>query len=271
MTDSMKDRMISTNDVRNAFRKITVIYWRDVTTLWRLPVNSIFMAILFFLLSLLFFASIVQQDALSTVTFQTLTLTPLLGNLHFLFIFLGPLYAIKIMNEETTSKMIDEYVLSPASLFSFLVARWLSLMTYMFAILFLSLIYPLASSVITDGVDWGSFLTGLFGIYLAVGFYFSIALFISSIFIETQNFLIIATLLSWVIILALFFLQTISQGLSNLYLQELFFYLGPNHHFQLFVSGSIRSYSVVYFLSFSFLFLWSALEMLNAKKTLRGP
>lgn len=171
------------------------------------------------------------------------------ANVNFLFLLFIPLITMKLFSEEQRQETMDLYWLSPAHAWHLVIAKFLSALTLVLAMLLMTCVFPL--------VIWGVGIHDfhlLGSSYLAVllnaSAYIALGLFCSSI----SGNQIIAALLS---VLGIMFLWMITWGghlNSNYLISEVFIYLGITSHFERILRGILGTQDLIYYASFIFIF-----------------
>ncbi len=172
--------------------------------------------------------------------------------LPWIFLFLSPAITMRLWSEEKKSGTIEWLLTMPVTNWQVVLAKFFSALSFLFIALLLTLSMPITISFLGD-VDWGV----LAGSYLGAAFlgaaYLSLGLFISSL---TKNQIIafvlglVACFLAFIIGYN-FILVSLPSGVS-----DVFAFLGLGSHFDNIARGVIDTKDIIYYLSFSFIFLW---------------
>jgi ABC-2 type transport system permease protein len=248
-----------------------------IWTLWKKEIDSYFSSPLAYVLiglfslitGIMFFNLLVTYSdgigAIPTnmandISFVEEVVIRLFANINFLFLIFIPLITMRLFSEEKRQETINLYWLSPLREWQVVVAKGLAALTLIFAMLLMTMLYPL--------IIWGvgiNDLSLLSSSYLSVLLnaicYISLGLFCSSI----SGNQIIAALLS---ILGIMFLWMITWGghlNSNYVLAEIFTYIGITSHFERILRGLIGTQDFIYYTSFVVIFGFLTVKSLGRR------
>ena len=209
----------------------------------------------------LFFNYLVQSRQMTTTTMTQGVITPIFGNINFIFVFLCPLITMRSFAEEKKQFTLDLLLRSELTEMQIILGKFISNVAMVLAMLSLTLLFPLILSF-SGYSDWGVVWSSYLGITLSIMAYTSVGLFCSSL---TDN-QIVASLLTFCILLGSMLL-VISVNATNNYLLALITqYTTIPFHYEGFTRGLLRSYSVVYFICFLAFFFLLTLKSLQSRK-----
>ena len=188
------------------------------------------------------------------------TMRPFFDSLPWLFLFFIPALSMRIFSEEKRLNTIETLISLPIKESTIVISKLYSLAIFLVVTMSLTFSIPITLTFISR-IYIPEVIVGYFG-SLLLGFSFiSLGIYFSSL---TKN-QIISYLLSTIIC---FFLLIIGSdffvGIFPRIIQEILSYLSPTYHFNNFIKGIVDLRSVVYFLSFIFLFTF--LTVINLKK-----
>jgi ABC-2 type transport system permease protein len=248
-----------------------------IWTLWKKELDSYFSSPLayvliglFSLISGTFFFNLlisytdgiqaIPQHLAQDISFVEEVVLRLFANINFLFLIFIPLITMKLFSEEKRLETMDLYWMSPVRDWQVVMAKGLSAMSLILAMLFMTLLFPL--------IIWGAGIRdfSLIGsAYLAVilnaSCYISLGLFCSSL----SGNQIIAALLS---VLGIMFLWMITWGghlNSNYVVAEIFSYIGITSHFERILRGLLGTQDLIYYGSFVFIFGFLTVKSLSRR------
>lgn len=194
------------------------------------------------------------------ISFVEEVVLKLFANINFLFLIFIPLITMKLFSEEKRQETIDLYWLAPVREWQVVLAKGLSALSLVLAMLFLTVLYPL----IIWGVgvrDFSLLGTSYLSVLLNAACYISLGLFCSSI----SGNQIIAALLS---ILGIMFLWMITWGghlNSNYVMAEIFTYIGITSHFERILRGLLGTQDIIYYFTFIFVFGFLTVKSLGRR------
>jgi ABC-2 type transport system permease protein len=227
---------------------------RGILVLWSKELKDAFYGPFVYILTALFSATIgwlffnyilASGNQSTTISLTNKVLAPTFGNMNFIFIFLAPLITMRLFSEEKKQSTLDLLFQSDLNNFQIIVAKFLSSLTISLFMLSMTIIFPIILAL-SGYADWGIVATSYAGIIFSLMCYLSVGLFASSL---TEN-QIVAAVLGFCFLLGLMLLVITAQAVDNTILTEIFQYTSTPFHFENFLRGSVRSFSLVYFVSF---------------------
>ena len=184
--------------------------------------------------------------------FNQATLRNFFGLLPITFSFVVPAITMRLFSEEFNIGSYELLLTMPVTSREVIVGKFLASVAFIAAVLLPTLTYPVTISFLGN-LDWGPVWGGYIGAILLGAAFCAIGIFASSL---TRN-QIISFITGMAICFALtlvdktlFFLPHNMLGILS--------YLGADYHFQNISKGIIDSRDVVYFLSVTFIALYSA-------------
>lgn len=240
---------------------IKAILKKEIKDAFYSPLIYILSGLFCFMMGWLFFNYLEQSKELSTVNIGQAVISPLFGNINFIFIFLTPLITMRSFAEEQRAHTMDLLLTSKLTLWQIVWGKFLAHFVMIFFMLVLTLIFPLILSF-SGYNDWGVVFSSYLGIVLSIMAYISVGLFCSSL---TDN-QIVAALLTFCILLGSMLLVITMNATNNYLLALMVQYMTIPFHYEGFSKGIIRSYSFMYFASFIGFFLMLTLKSLQSRK-----
>ena len=242
-------------------KKIMVLAKKELRDAFSSPLVYVLAGLFSLMMGWLFFNYLVQSKQMTTTTMTMGVITPIFGNINFIFIFLCPLITMRSFAEEKKQHTLDLLLRSELTEMQIILGNFISNVAMVLFMLSLTLLFPLILSF-SGYSDWGVVWSSYLGIVLSIMAYTAVGLFCSSL---TDN-QIVASLLTFCILLGSMLL-VISVNATNNYLLALMVqYLTIPFHYEGFTRGLLRSYSVVYFLSFYAFFFSLTLKSLQSRK-----
>ena len=231
-------------------RRVWVLYKREIKAQMSASMIYILAAIFIGLLGYLFFNVFAMANQVQNLTVESPVMQPIFGNINTLFIFIIPLLAAKLFTEEKKQGTMDLLFLSPLSDSQIVLAKVLVGMTIILFFLSLTSIFPIIL-VISGYQGKMILLTSYGGSFLHAVCCLILCCFISSL---TKNF-VLSAMLGIFSILFLISLSWTAQTSKNFLISQIFEYMSLAAHYEPFSRGTVRSYDLVYYLSF-FAFFW---------------
>ncbi len=173
--------------------------------------------------------------------------------------FIIPAITMKLFAEEKSSGTIETLKTLPFSDFEIVSGKFLGAFLFSLVMLLPTLSYVIFVSTIGD-LDGGAVLGGYLGSILLIAAFIAIGIFASSITKNQVVSFIIATLISYFLVLLKTFLVVIPESLVTF-----FRVLSVGYHFDNFAKGIVDSRDIVYFLSLIIIFFVATLEILREK------
>lgn len=209
----------------------------------------------------LFFNYLLSSRDLSTVNIREQVITPFFGNLNFVFLFICPLITMQSFSEESKSGTLDQLISSKLSLSDIIWGKIISSMFVVLMLVFLTLIH--LTILFNSGFnDWGIVFTAYVGIILSTLSYVFVGCFFSSL---TEN-MFVASLMTFTFLMGSMLLVISVNSTQNVMLGMMIQYLSIPIHYEPFAKGVLRSYDLVFFMSFYLLFFLMIKKSLEARK-----
>ena len=175
--------------------------------------------------------------------------------------FIIPAITMRLFAEEKSSGTIETLKTLPFNDFEIVFGKFLGAFLFSIVMLLPTISYVIFVSTIGD-LDGGAVFGGYLGSILLIAAFISIGIFASSITKNQVVSFIIATLISYFLVLLKTFLIVIPESLVTF-----FRVLSVGYHFDNFAKGIVDSRDIVYFLSLIIIFFVATLEVLKEKDT----
>lgn len=242
-------------------RAIYSIWKKEMKEATSSALTYILMGLFGGLIGWLFFNYLVAAKEPTESMLMNNVLVPTFGNMNFIFLFLAPLLTMKSFAEERKTGTLDLLLMSKFSNFSIVLGKLFSVLTLALAMLSLTILFPIILGM--SGLnEWGGVVSAYVGLVFSITCYLSVGLFASSL---TEN-MIVSALLSFCILLGLMLLVFTANVTDNYLLGQIFQYGSTPFHYEGFVNASIKSYNIVYFVSFIGFFLFLTKISIEARK-----
>ena len=232
---------------------------------WKREVQSYFLSPLAYIFIGSFMVVAGIMFTANNVMAMSVSFSNTLSSMTFIFMLLVPLLTMKLLSEDRKSKTDQLLLTSPVSIFSIVLGKYLAAITVFVATLILSLVFPIILSIFGMPA-LGEIVAGYLGFFLMGSALIAVGVFISSI-TESQ---VIAALVTFFVLLLMWIgnvaLSLISNGLLVSVLEWFLVYSRINS----FVLGLLSIPHVVYFISFSFVFLFLAVRSIERRRWSEG-
>lgn len=172
-----------------------------------------------------------------------------------------PLITMGVLSKEYSSGSIRLLFSSPISNKSIVVGKYMAVMTFGLILWGIVFLYVLYSGIVIGQFDWGHAWVGLLGVFLLIGVYSAIGLFMSSITVYP----VVAALGTLALLAVLNYIGNIGQGID--FFRDITYWLALNRKMKDFAIGLIPSESVIYFLALILFFLYMTLLRLTNMRT----
>ena len=176
----------------NYVQKILILTKKELKDTFTSPLIYILTGLFSFMIGWLFFNYILQSKEMTSATMTQGVITPIFGNINFIFVFLCPLITMRSFAEEKSKHTLDLLLRSQLSEMQIILGKYLSLVTSLFFMLSFTLLFPVILAL-SGYSDWGVVGSSYVGILLSIMTYTAVGIFCSSL---TDN-QIVASLLTF--------------------------------------------------------------------------
>lgn len=246
---------------RSFVRGTWLICKKELADIFLSPLIYVLAALFSFILGWLFFNYLMASKVASSQTLTPAVVEPIFGNMNLIFVFLVPLMTMNAFSQEKKNGTLDLLFRSKLSDWQIIAGKFLSQMFLALFLLSFTLVFVIVLKT-AQFKDWSIVWSSYFGLILSISCYVSVGLFTSTL---TENG-IVASLLSFCILISSMILVLSTNTLENEFLTELIQYMTVPFHYFGFSKGVIRSYSLVFFASFTGFFLFLTLRSLERRK-----
>jgi ABC-2 type transport system permease protein len=174
-----------------------------------------------------------------------------------------PLLTMGIISRELSNGSIKLLQSSPVTNFQIVLGKYLALIGFSVYFILVLLGIAITASLLIDNFDWGIITAGIVGIFLLIGAYAAIGLFMSSL----TSYQVVAAISTLAIFAGLNFIGEIGKG--NEFVREITYWLSLQGRTDHFVNGMISSQNTFYFLLVVTLFLGLTIMRLNDGRIVR--
>ena len=238
-----------------------VLFKKDLMDAFNSPFIYIIASLFSLIIGWLFFNYVIAAKDLTSLSITNAVLAPVFGNINLFFIFLSPMLTMGLLTQERKNHTLELLLLSKLNSSQIVIGKFLAGISMAWFLLLLTIIFPVMIGLTGHG-DLGMIISTYVGFSFTLMCFISVGLFASSL---TDN-PIVAAFMGFAFLMLVMLLAVSLNATNNWMLGEIAQYLSIAHHFESFVRGEIRSYDIVYFLSFTGFFLWLTKESLETRK-----
>jgi len=232
----------------------TTLFKKEFLYFFYSPLGFIFLAVFLLLANFLFFNNFfLINDASTRGYFSTFSL---------MLVFLAPALSMRSFAEEKSSGTQEILFTLPLRDWHIIFSKFMANMAFLLLALFLTLPVPISISFIGQ-LDWGEVAGGYLGVFLLGGLYLAIGLYVSRLTSQQMS----AFLMTLFVVLLLFLsgqafvLEKVPSGLASI-----LDFVSPVSHFNNMAKGLVDIRDLLYFLSFSFYFLFALVKNLTLRR-----
>ena len=160
-----------------------------------------------------------------------------------------PLLTMGLLSQEFSRGSVKLLYSAPITSWQIVLGKYLGIMIYGFILMLVLGVYVCIGWCVIENFDWRPVLIGVLGLYLLLGAYAAIGLFMSSL----TSYQIIAALGTFVVFALLSFVGNIGQDIE--FVREITYWLSLNGRGGTFLKGMICSEDVLYFVIVIAMFL----------------
>jgi ABC-2 type transport system permease protein len=181
--------------------------------------------------------------------------------LNLMLIFVVPALTMRLFAEEKKLRTFDLLLTSPVTSTEIVLGKYLAAMGAVGGIVFLALLYPIATSVLAK-FSWAPLLLAFTGIFLVGSTYAAMDMFCSSL---TDNALV-AYGTSVALNLAIWFIGAGAELSDNQTVRQFFEHISMNSHLGSWAEGTIRTSALVFLFSVMALFCFLAERVVESTR-----
>lgn len=233
-------------------KKVTSIILRELQSFLLSPIAYIVFAAFLMITGYLFWVILVGSGLAS--------LEPLLYYSAFILLLASPLITMRLISEEKKNRTMELLLTSPVSSWEIVIAKYIACMILYLILVVLTFHYPYILSQYSTDFDPGPVYSGYIGLILVMSAFTSVGIFASSL---TENQIISAIItfgtlfMFWLFGMAKFALDNVlGDILGNLSIFD---------RFSVFLRGILDSGDVVFFVVFTFIWLFLAVKVLDSE------
>ncbi|PIP67084.1 MAG: ABC transporter [Parcubacteria group bacterium CG_4_9_14_0_2_um_filter_41_8] len=232
---------------------IKPIFKREFVSFFNSPIAYIFVAVFLVVTNWLFFTRFFLTGQAN--------MREWFGLVPWLFLLLAPAITMRSWAEEKKSGTVEFLLTLPIRDWEVVIAKFLSSLSFLAVVLIFSLTIPITIGKLGD-IDFGVIISGYVGAILMGAMYLSLGLLISS-FTKNQ---IVSFLISLSVLFAIFIIGS-NNVMSFLQgpLASIMQFLSSATHFNSIVKGIFDSRDIIYYLSFTALFIYLNIQTIGSR------
>ena len=241
-------------------RGIYIIGKKEIRDHFTSPLLYILTSLFCLIMGWPFYNRILLAREWTSGTIVDAILRPTFGDMASLFLFLTPLVTMRSFAEERKQHTLELLFLSHCSHGQIIMGKFFSSLCISLFMIGLSLVFPCILAI-SGYTHMGLVATSYLGIILHVASYTAVGMFTSSL---TEN-QILSAILCFATLLGLMLLLLAGHASGNDLLGQMISYLSPHIHLEGLLRGAITSYSIVFYFSFIFFFLFLTERSLDSR------
>ncbi|OIO49235.1 MAG: ABC transporter [Parcubacteria group bacterium CG1_02_41_12] len=239
--------------IQSSINNIKPIFKREFVSFFNSPIAYIFVAVFLVVTNWLFFTRFFLTGQAN--------MREWFGLVPWLFLLLAPAITMRSWAEEKKSGTVEFLLTLPIRDWEVVIAKFLSSLSFLAVVLIFSLTIPITIGKLGD-IDFGVIISGYVGAILMGAMYLSLGLLISS-FTKNQ---IVSFLISLSVLFAIFIIGS-NNVMSFLQgpLASIMQFLSSATHFNSIVKGIFDSRDIIYYLSFTALFIYLNIQTIGSR------
>lgn len=180
---------------------------------------------------------------------------------NFLLIVIVPALTMRLLAEERKMKTIDLLLTSPITSAQIVVGKYLAVVSAVFFIGLLAVIYPLSTMVFAKA-NWVPFIVASLGVLAVGAVYAAMNLFCSAL---TES-AIVAFVMAFIFNVGIWFLGIGVEVVDSSFARQIFEHVALNQHLMNLVEGTVRTSTLVFLGSLIFLFVFLTERVVEASR-----
>lgn len=236
-----------------------------MVAIWKREVQSYFLSPLAYIFIGAFMIVAGIMFSMNNIDYRSVSFNSTLSSMTFVFMLLVPLLTMKLLSEDRKSKTDQLLLTAPLSIFSIVLGKYLAAVTVFVITLILSFIFPIILSIFGMPA-FGEIITGYIGFFFLGCSLIAVGVFVSSI---TEN-QVISALVTFFVLLIMW----IGNGALSLVpvkaIADVLDWFLVYSRINSFTLGLFSITPIIYFISFSFVFLFLAVRSIEKRRWSEG-
>jgi ABC-2 type transport system permease protein len=231
------------------------VFIKEFNTYFNTMLGYVFMGI-FLVFAGLFFS-------MNNIEAGSASISGMFGDIFFVLILLTPFLTMRLMAEEKKTKTDQMLLTAPVPVSSIVLGKYFAAVFVLALSMAATLVYVVIIAVFGSPYVW-EIVLGYIGYLLLGGVCISIGLFISSI-VENQLSAVLTTLL----VLVLLWMPSLIP-IDNVFVSSVLGILSIFSNYSAFAQGVLSLSSILYMISFSFVFLFLTVQVIERRRWAKG-
>ncbi len=229
------------------------VFKKEFKNYFMSPIGYVFVAVFTFLASMFFSRGILMS--------QQADISIMFSNINLLYLFLAAILTMRLLSEEKNKKTEQLLLSSPVSITGIVLGKYLAAMAVFAVTMLISLVYPFI--MFKFGEPALSEVIGSYvGFILLWAAFISVGVFISSL-TESQ---MIACIFTFASLLLIYFISWFETSVDNEIIVHILGWFSLLKRYGEFQAGILNFESVIYYLSFVFVFLFLTVRVIDKKR-----
>lgn len=229
------------------------IFKKEFKNYFLSPIGYIFVGVFTILASMFFSTGILMS--------QQADISIMFSDINLIYLFLAALLTMRLLSEEKNKKTEQLLLTSPVSITGIVLGKYLAAMAVFGVTMLVSLIYPFI--MFRYGEPALSEVIGSYvGFILLWGAFISVGVFVSSL-TESQ---MIAGVFTFAALLLIYFMSWFESSVENPIVLKILSWFSLLSRYGEFQSGILNFESVIYYISFIFVFLFLTVKVIDRKR-----
>ncbi len=217
------------------------------------PIGYIFVGVFTFLASMFFSSGVLM--------YQQADIGLVFSNINIIYLFLVALLTMRLISEEKNKRTDQLLLSSPVSVTEIVLGKYLAAMSVFGVTLIVSLAYPLIMFMFGEPV-LSEIIGSYIGFILLWGAFIAVGLFISSL-TESQ---VIAGVFTFASLLMIYFISWFESSVNSVIIKKILNWFSLFSRYNEFQNGILNIQSVIYYLSFIFVFLFLTVRVIDKRR-----
>ena len=171
--------------------------------------------------------------------------------LNLLLIFIVPAITMRLFSEEKKLRTFDLLLTSPLKSYEIVLGKYLGALMALFVVFLIAFAYPLGTALFAK-INWAPLIIAFFGIYLIAAVYAAMNLFCSSL----SESILIAYVTAAILNISVWFISQGVEFADSQWARDVLEHISLSFHISGLIEGTIRTNSIIYFLSSICLFIF---------------
>lgn len=184
-----------------------------------------------------------------------------ISQINLIFIFAIPALTMRLLSEEKKLRTYDLLLTAPITATDIAVGKFLAAFGAALTLVAISFIYPLGTAFIAN-VNFGPLLSAYLGLLLVAACYVAVGIFSSAL---TES-IVLSVVMGLIFNLVLWFISQGTDFSDNSVYQAVMEYISLGQHFMSFIRGSIKTSSIVFFVSVVSLFVFLTQRVVESSR-----